>query len=67
MEYISAREAANKWNISVRRVQVLCADGRIVGATRLGNIWVIPKDSLKPKDGRQKLNDDTKKECDSNG
>lgn len=54
MEYLSIRETATKWGCSGRRVQVLCADGRIEGATRIGNIWVIPKDAEKPKDARIK-------------
>jgi len=51
---MTAKEAAQKWNITVRRVQVLCAQGRIQGATRLGNIWAIPKDAKKPNDARSK-------------
>ena len=54
MEYMTAKEAAQKWNITVRRVQVLCAQGRIQGAMRLGNIWAIPKNSPKPEDMRMK-------------
>lgn len=52
MNYINAKEAADKWNISVRRVQILCKQGKIKGAERLGNIWAIPKDAEKPLDGR---------------
>lgn len=54
MEYMTAKEAAQKWDITVRRVQVLCAQGRIQGATRLGNVWAIPKDAKKPDDARLK-------------
>jgi len=54
MEYMTAKEAAQKWNITVCRVQVLCAQGRIQGAMRLGNIWAIPKDAKKPNDARSK-------------
>lgn len=54
MEYMTAREAAQKWNITVRRVQVLCSQGRIQGAMLFGNIWEIPKNSLKPEDMRRK-------------
>lgn len=56
MEYMTAKEAAQKWNITVRRVQVLCAQGRIQGATRLGNVWAIPKGAQKPTDARSKMN-----------
>ncbi|MDO5018171.1 MAG: Dam family site-specific DNA-(adenine-N6)-methyltransferase [Lagierella massiliensis] len=52
MEYMSAREAANKWGISQRRVAVLCSEGRINNATILGNMWIIPKTAEKPKDAR---------------
>ena len=52
MNYINAKEAAEKWNISVRRVQILCKQGKIRGAERLGNIWASPKDAEKPLDGR---------------
>lgn len=54
MEYITAKEAAEKWNISQRRVQVLCEQGRIKGAVRLGWAWAIPKEADKPLDARMK-------------
>ena len=34
--YINISEAAEKWGISTRRVQVLCKNGRIEGAAKLG-------------------------------
>ena len=52
MEYISVREAAEKWGLSTRRIQILCTGGRIDGADRIGNMWVIPKGAEKPKDAR---------------
>lgn len=54
MEYITAKQAAEKWNISQRRVQVLCEQGRIKGAARLGWAWAIPRDADKPADLRIK-------------
>lgn len=57
MGYISAQQAAEKWGISKRRVQVLCAEGRIKGATRIGNMWVVPGDAVKPADGRNRHTD----------
>ena len=54
MDYLTAKQAAEKWNISPRRVQVLCEQGRIKGAVRLGWAWAIPKDAEKPKDARLK-------------
>lgn len=54
MEYITAKEAALKWGICERRVQVLCEQGRIEDVQRLGKAWAIPKDSEKPIDARKK-------------
>ncbi len=52
MEYISAREAAEKWGISQRRVANLCSEKRIDKAEMLGNMWVIPTSAPKPTDAR---------------
>ena len=54
MDYIGIDEVAKKWGLSKRFVQVLCANGRIQGATRLGRAWMIPKNAQKPIDGRTK-------------
>jgi len=54
MDWITPQQAAEKWNISDRRVQALCSNGQIEGASRLGRVWLIPKDAPKPKDGRAK-------------
>ncbi len=52
MEYMSAREAADKWGISQRRVAVLCSEQRIKEATMVGNMWIIPSSAKKPIDAR---------------
>ena len=54
MDFMTIKDAAEKWNISKRRIQILCADGRITGAERLGYCWAIPKDAQKPADARVK-------------
>lgn len=54
MEYMSISQASQEWGISVRRIQVLCAQGRIDGACRIGAFWAIPKDAKKPADARVK-------------
>ena len=36
MEYLTAQEIADKWNLSKRMVQQFCIDGRIPGAQTLG-------------------------------
>ncbi len=55
MKYITASQAAKKWGISQRRVQILCAQNRIVGVFKLGDNWAIPESAEKPKDKRKKL------------
>ena len=54
MEYMSINQAAQEWDITPRRVQVLCAQDRIEGACRIGNMWAIPKNAQKPNDARVK-------------
>lgn len=56
MEYISTKEAAEKWGISERRIQKLCEENRIPGVIRFSRAWAIPKDAEKPKDLRMKNN-----------
>ena len=48
MGYLSAKELAEKWNISRRRVQILCEEGRIDGAYKVSEVWIIPEDAEKP-------------------
>lgn len=54
IDYISVKEAAEKWAISERRIQKLCEDGRIDGVERFGRSWMIPKNSKKPNDLRRR-------------
>ena len=54
MEYLSIRQTAEKWDISTRRIQILCAEKRLLGAIRIGYSWAIPVDAEKPKDARVK-------------
>ena len=52
LSYISAKEAAEKWNISQRRVAILCSEKRIYGAMMVGNMWIIPSNAERPVDKR---------------
>ena len=52
MTYITVKKAAEAWNISERRVQKYCTQGRIAGARKFGNAWQIPANAPKPADGR---------------
>ena len=54
MDLITTTEAAKMWGISARRVALLCSEGRIDDAQKIGNTWLIPKNATKPSDPRQK-------------
>ena len=46
--YITVQEAAEKWGVTPRQVQILCKENRIVGAMRMSRIWIIPENAQKP-------------------
>lgn len=52
--FMTVKQAAEKWNISDRRIRVLCSEGKINGAYQEGRGWKIPVDATKPSDGRFK-------------
>ena len=52
--YIQVEEIAKKWGVTPRRIQAMCAGGKIEGAIRVGRGWFIPRDTQKPADGRTK-------------
>lgn len=54
MKQMTAAQAAEKWGISLRRVQDLCRVGRIPGAERFGTHWMLPADAIRPVDGRHR-------------
>ena len=52
MKYLKIDEIAAKWGVSPRAVQLLCKEGKIVGAERFGRAWMIPEDASRPIDRR---------------
>lgn len=50
MGVMAAWDAAQKWNITQQSVAVLCREGRIPGAQRIDNMWLIPDETDKPTD-----------------
>ena len=54
MNYLTVKEAGEKWGISGRMVTYYCEAGRIDGAIKKGNLWLVPADAVKPKDRRRK-------------
>jgi hypothetical protein len=67
LEYLSIKQTSEKWGITVRRIQVLCTEGRILDATKISSYWAIPVDAEKPKDQRVKSGKYMKKNGDING
>lgn len=54
MDYMTLKEASEKWGITPRRINYLCTAGRIPGAMKMATIWLIPKTAQKPMDGQRK-------------
>ena len=54
MDYITIKEAAAKWGVSTRAVTYHAVNGRIAGAIKRGNLWLIPHNSPQPSDERRK-------------
>ena len=46
--FVKAEILAERWNVSVRQVQLLCQNGKIEGVSKFGNAWAIPEDTPKP-------------------
>lgn len=56
MDYMTLKQAGEKWGISPRMINYYCSEGRIPGAEKMGKVWLIPKNAEKPVDGRKKEN-----------
>ena len=54
MDFMTLKEASEKWGITPRMINYYCADGRIPGAVKVATVWLMPKDAEKPIDGRRK-------------
>ena len=54
MEFLTVQQVAEKWDVSIRRVQTICNESRIKGAKKFGSCWAIPADAAKPIDQRIK-------------
>jgi len=62
MEWMTVQEAGALWGITTRRAQYLCAKDKVIGAQKLGSIWVIPTGTEKPIDGRTKIAKESNKQ-----
>ena len=62
--FMTVKQASEKWGISDRRIRVLCAQGKILGAYHEGRSWKIPVDAKKPVDGRLKSKENLLRQID---
>lgn len=60
MKYLTTKEVANKWDVNDRRVRLLCEEGRVYGAFKVGKTWMISEDATKPYDARRTIKKDYK-------
>ena len=42
MDYMTLKEAAEKWGVTSRRVNYYCAAGRIPGAVKMAGVLAAP-------------------------
>ena len=54
MEFMTVKQAAEKWGLSERRLQTICTDVLRAGVVMFGRAWAIPMDAEKPVDKRIK-------------
>ncbi len=54
MDYMTLKQASEKWGISPRMINYYCSEGRIPGTEKMGKVWLIPKTAKKPADARRK-------------
>ena len=47
MDYMTLKEASEKWGVSSRQVNYYCVEGRIPGAVKMAGVWLLPKDAVK--------------------
>lgn len=52
--YLTIKEISEKWGLTIRRIQKMCSDGEIPGASKFGTVWCIPENAKRPKDKRIK-------------
>jgi hypothetical protein len=54
LDWITPKQAAEQWGITLRQVQILCKAGRVDGAIQVSRVWLIPRNTPKPQDSRVK-------------
>jgi len=50
--YLTVKEVAENWGLSIRRIETMCINGQLEGVTKFGKSWVIPERAERPRDRR---------------
>lgn len=48
-DWKTSDELAEEWGLTSRRVQIMCKEGRLIGAVKKGHQWMIPADVKRPE------------------
>lgn len=49
-EYVTIIDCAKKWKITSDKIKKFCEEGKIAGASKLNDSWIIPSNAEKPAD-----------------
>lgn len=49
---LTVKNTAEKWGLAIWVVEILCVEGKLEGATKLIDMWVIPVYATKLTDSR---------------
>jgi len=49
MNFLTAKQIADRWNLSEQMICAYCREGRILGAHRNERVWYIPENAQKPE------------------
>ena len=49
MDYMTLKEASEKWGVTPRQINYLCAGGRIPGAVKMATIWLRNRQTVVSK------------------
>ena len=61
MDYMTLKQASEKWGVSSRQVNYYCVEGCIPGAVKMAGVLLLPKEAVKPADRRYKDPEGTEK------
>lgn len=52
MEFVTVRQAADIFGVNIRTIQKWAKNGKLLGAKRVGRVWLIPKDAVLKRENK---------------